>query len=401
MKLKGKIGVSSAVNNAFAALQKQINNLIIESGTSDAEVIQAREAYETLNERLNAISDRTNNFENVYHILKSTNALSDNLFDKSQVITESSDETEVRYVSIKYPYASGILIKSTMTGDRTVVANGDNQKYTVPVATPFVSWGNNNSTAYRVYIGNSDDLDTLEIYMVKSFDYWLNGIGNAENTLNILKTHGKLTDIFNSENVSGNAITVNTSGYEYLLVDGGNVQRTVTLSDGSTVTMYPYFPMIALNGSTTAKITVNSIFDDLENFRVYRISDINPYSVMNSMSAEYDIVEFEIDDGESSDVGGVRLSKEYETTVGDILFVISGIDYNSTMNISLRDADGNHLALLKTYEPLRCAAVPYKADGFRLYYTEKDTPKIYRLRYGQYGLFCGRQYYKRIYFQRC
>lgn len=364
--------------NNIEDLQKQINNLIIESGTSDAEVIQARLTYETLNERLNAISSWTNGFNNVYNILKSMNALSDNLFDKSQVVTS---ESGARYISIKYPYASGILIKSTMTGERSVIANGNGSTYKIPVATPYISWGNNESTSYRVMIGNSDDLDTLEIYMVKSFDYWLNGINNAKNTLSMLKVHGKLTDVFNADSVSNNTITVNTAGYDYLLVEGGNVQRTVTLSDGSTVTMYPYFPLIELNGNATAEIRINSNFDNLDNFHIYRISELNPYSIINSLSAEYDIEELGFDDSESTGTGSIRISKEYEATVGDMVIVISGIDYNNTMNICLCDADGNYFETLNTYEPLRCVNIPYRANGFKLYYTAENTSlKLYRLR---------------------
>lgn len=58
---------AQAVNAENKNVQKQLNNLIIESGNANAEVSQARGTHEVLNERLNTMDTEIDNAENEAH----------------------------------------------------------------------------------------------------------------------------------------------------------------------------------------------------------------------------------------------------------------------------------------------------------------------------------------------
>lgn len=105
-------------NDMNKNVQQQINTLIAESGTSDAEVLQARGGFDVLNSRLVASEERLGSTPEVYNV-KSMGAKGDGTTDDYAAIQGAISLAEVTGRSVYIPAGTYYCSKTLRTNHRT------------------------------------------------------------------------------------------------------------------------------------------------------------------------------------------------------------------------------------------------------------------------------------------
>lgn len=95
------------INDSNIDVQKQIDNLIIDSGTSDAETIQARGNFSTLNNRI------TDSFKNVGESIGSSDVTYSKFNSKGTLVILDDDTMKTSY-NVLFPFAKQHGIKITL-----------------------------------------------------------------------------------------------------------------------------------------------------------------------------------------------------------------------------------------------------------------------------------------------
>lgn len=111
---KNVLNEAKKTNQKNIDVQSQIDNLVLSKGQSDAEVIQARGSYDTLNSRLNIADERLDNSESVINV-KTFGAKGDGKTDDYEAIQKAIDNAYENDKSVYLPSGRYYISKTLRT----------------------------------------------------------------------------------------------------------------------------------------------------------------------------------------------------------------------------------------------------------------------------------------------
>ena len=178
---------SKKINDKNTDVQKQIDKLILESGTSDAEVVNARSNFDTLNSRI------TQSLNNVNNALSSNNTTYTKERTKGTLVILDDDTMKPSY-NLLYPFAKEHNIKITLAAisgkileDNT--SHIDLNEFKEMRDDPLVEFVNHTHTHPRLANLTEDEID----YEIKTCEEFLSR--NGVYTKHLVYPYGSVNDL--------------------------------------------------------------------------------------------------------------------------------------------------------------------------------------------------------------